>query len=99
MNGSLLDLGNWDAVLGVFFHLLFFIFYRSLPTISAIVGSQLSRHRNSLLALRQTTRPKFTVFTFFLHPHYKITNSIGKIDFRRMITARFNPAKRIRSRH
>ena len=84
MNCSLLNLSPKDAVVGVFFH-------RLLHTIS-IVGSQLSRHRNSFLALRQRTRSKFTVFTFFLHLHYKtvftfslhlhykIANAIGEID-------------------
>jgi hypothetical protein len=62
-------LGPRDAVVGVFFH-------RSPRDNFAVVGSQLSRHRNSFLALGQRTRPKFTVFTFFLHPHYKI----GELD-------------------
>ena len=75
-------LGPRDAVVGVFFH-------RSPRDNFAIVGSQLSRHRNSFLALGQRTRPKFTVFTFFLHPHYKIANSIEKIDLMRMISCAF----------
>ena len=76
-------LGPRDAVVGVFFH-------RSPRDNFAVVGSQLSRHRNSFLALGQRTRPKFPVFTFFLHPHYKIANSIEKIDLMPMMTARFN---------
>lgn len=75
-------LGPRDAVVGVFFH-------RSPRDNFAIFGSQLSRHRNSFLALGQRTRPKFTVFTFFLHPHYKIATSIAKIDLTHMINCAF----------
>jgi len=68
-----LDLNPCRAVVGAYFS--------SLAAHNlAIVGHNLAGTGIRSFALRQRTRPNFTVFTFFLHFPYKIAKSIPRSE-------------------